>query len=67
MKKFNKHAVGESGLFTRPRFPHGKKGMEMWQIVLLILVMIFLLAVIIWYGFLGGELKNLLNKFADIL
>ncbi|MFH1682177.1 MAG: hypothetical protein ABIA37_00110 [Candidatus Woesearchaeota archaeon] len=44
-----------------------KQAMEMWQIVLLILVLIFLLVVIIWYGFLGGELGNLLNKFTDIL
>ena len=45
----------------------GKKGMEMWQLVLLILALILLLAVIVWYGFLGGEIDKLLGKLGDLL
>ena len=45
----------------------GKKGMEMWQLVLLILVLILLLAVIVWFGFLGGEIGSLLGKLGDLL
>lgn len=43
-----------------------RKGMEMWQIVLIILALIFLLVVIIFYGFLGGEIGNLLDKFVEV-
>lgn len=45
----------------------GKRGMEMWQLVMLILVLIFLFAVIVWYGFLGGEISGLLSKLGELL
>ena len=44
-----------------------KKGLEMWQLVLLILSLIFLLAVMVWYGFLGGELSGLLDGLEALL
>lgn len=44
-----------------------KKGMEMWQLVMIILVLILLLAVLVWYGFLGGEIKGVLGKLGDLL
>lgn len=43
-----------------------KRGMEMWQLVLLILVLILLLAVLVWYGFLGGEISGLLGKLGEL-
>jgi len=43
-----------------------KKGMEMWEIVIIILALVLLLAVIIWYGILGGEIKSLFGIFEDL-
>jgi len=43
--------------------PRGKKGMEMWQLVLIILALLLLLAVLAWYGSLNKELGALLDKF----
>jgi hypothetical protein len=62
----------DSGVFhpKQKRFNNmlaGKKGMEMWQLVLIILVLILLLAVLAWYGVLGGELKGLFGKLGDLL
>jgi len=64
--KLNKKGVGEKN-FPRPFFPSGKKGMEMWQLVLIILVLILLMAVLAWYGYLGGELKGFLGKLGELL
>lgn len=44
-------------------FPRGKKGMEMWQLVLIVLALLLLLAVLAWYGGLNQELGTLLDKF----
>lgn len=43
-----------------------KKGMEMWQLVFLILAIILLLFFLTWYGFLGKDLANLLDKFGEL-
>ena len=43
--------------------PHGKKGMEMWQLVLIIIALLLLFAVLAWYGGLNKELAGLLDKF----
>ena len=42
-----------------------KKGMEMWVLILIILAIILLLAVLIWFGDLGGMLEKLLGKFGE--
>ncbi len=47
-------------------FPSGKKGMEMWQLVFLILAIILLLFFLAWYGLLGKDLANLLDKFGEL-
>lgn len=44
-------------------FPHGKKGMEMWQLVIIILALLLLLAVLAWYSGLNKELGALLDNF----
>jgi len=44
----------------------GKRGMEMWQLVLIILVLILLLFVIGWYGGLNEGLGSLLDKLGGI-
>jgi len=44
-----------------------KKAMEMWQLVLLILALILLLTVIVWYGVLGGEMGELLDKLGELM
>ncbi len=43
-------------------FPHGKKGMEMWQLVLIIIALLLLFAVLAWYGGLNKELGVLLDR-----
>ncbi len=47
-------------------FPAGKKGMEMWQLVLLILAIILFLFLLIWYGALGSEINILLDKWGEL-
>lgn len=47
-------------------FPLGKKAMEMWQIVLLILAIIFLLFMLIWFGGLRGTIVELFTKLGDM-
>lgn len=39
-----------------------RKGMEMWQLVMIILAVLFLLFIIAWYGGLNEQLKALLDK-----
>jgi len=41
----------------------GKKGMEMWILVLMILAIVLLILVVIWYNDLGSFLQGLLSKF----
>ena len=45
----------------------GKKGMEMWQLVMLILLLILLVVVLAWYGDLGNSIKELLGKLTNLL
>lgn len=45
----------------------GKKGMEVWQLVLIILAILLLLALIIWYGSLGSDLDMLSDKLGDLM
>ncbi len=45
---------------------HGKKGMEMWQLVLMILALILLVFGLAWYGGLGTELKSLSEKLTGM-
>ena len=47
-------------------FPQGKKGMEMWQLILIILAVIFLLFMIAWYGGLNESIKELLGKLGEM-
>ncbi len=44
-----------------------KKGMETWQLVLIILALILLLVVLGFFVGLNEEAKNLLQKFGDIM
>ncbi len=53
----DKKDVGESKI-PQAFFSCGKKGMEMWQLVLIILVLFLLLVVIAFYGGLGDHLKK---------
>ena len=48
-------------------FPTGKKAMEIWFLVILILLLIFLVTILVLYGGLGDQLEKLLNKFGDLL
>ncbi|MBU0456622.1 MAG: hypothetical protein ABH824_03940 [Nanoarchaeota archaeon] len=48
-------------------FFYGKKGMEMWQLVMIILFLIFLLVVIVWFGVLSGDAGGLLDKLGGLL
>ncbi len=44
----------------------GKKGMEMWQLVIIILAVIFLLFMLAWYFFLDQDLNGLTNTFTEL-
>lgn len=45
-----------------------KRGeMEMWQIVLMILAIIMLLAFLVWYSFLSDSASNLLQRVGNML
>jgi len=44
----------------------GKKGMEMWVLVLMVLAIILLLAAIVLYSSLGSSMKELLTKFGEL-
>jgi len=44
-----------------------KKGMEMWQLVLMILAILLLLFMIVWYGALNNDLGDLFGKLGDLL
>ncbi len=44
----------------------GKRGMEMWQLVLMILALVLLVFVLAWYGGLGKELKMLSEKLMGL-
>jgi len=44
----------------------GKKGMEMWVLVLMVLAIILLLAVIVLFGGLGESIKGLLSNLGGL-
>ena len=44
-----------------------KKGMEMWQLVLMILALLLLFFMLIWVGVLGKDLSGLFEKLGDWL
>lgn len=58
----NQQAEKKSALNFWAFFPHGKKGMEMWQLVLIIIALLLLFAVLAWYGGLNKELGALLDR-----
>ena len=43
-----------------------KKGMEMWQIVLIILALLFLVVIGIFWGEIGTKIEGLLGKFGGL-
>ena len=43
-----------------------RKGMEMWQLVLMVLAIILLLFMLAWYGVLGSSAEKLLGKVGDL-
>lgn len=43
-----------------------RKGMEMWQLVLIILALISLVVFIFFYAGLGNEAKELIKKLGEI-
>lgn len=45
-----------------------KKGeMEVWQLVMIILAVLLLIAFIVWYGFLSDSADSLFGKLGDLL
>lgn len=44
-----------------------KKGMEVWEIVGLVLAVAFFLFLLVWYGLLDNDLGGLLGKLGDLL
>ena len=55
----------KSGIFW-PFFP-GKKGMEMWKLVSIILVLVLLLFVIAWFSGLNEGLGGLFDRLGGLL
>lgn len=45
----------------------GKKGMEMWMLVTLIICLILLLLVVAWYAGLNESIEGLFNKLGALL
>tara|TARA_Y100000310_G_C20701069_1_gene829929 strand:+ start:2847 stop:2987 length:141 start_codon:yes stop_codon:yes gene_type:complete len=43
-----------------------KRGMEMWQIVLMVLAVLVLIAFLIWYNSLGNTTDSLLGKLGGL-
>ncbi|GEM_PF-6894031 len=43
-----------------------KKGMEVWEVVGLIIVVAFLIFIAVWYGVLDNDLGGLLAKLGDL-
>jgi len=48
-------------------FPRGKKGMEMWQLVLMILAILLLLFVVAWYSGLNMGIESMFNKLGSLM
>ena len=43
-----------------------KKGMEMWQLLLILMAVILLLFFVAWYSALGKDLADLFGKLGDL-
>ncbi len=43
-----------------------KKGMDAWQLVLIVLAVLLLLFMLIWYGVLRQDLENLSSLFGGL-
>jgi hypothetical protein len=66
MKLFSRKAFGKNKSYFLHYFPSlGKKGMEMWQLILIILAVLLLLSFLVWYGVLGKQLEELFQKIGD--
>jgi uncharacterized protein YpmS len=53
---------------THKPYKFNKKGeMEVWQLVMIILAILLLLAFIVWYSFLGDSADSLFGKLGDLL
>ena len=61
-KKVSKNYLGNFFTF----FPKGKKGMEMWQLLLILMAVILLLFFVAWYSALGNDLGDLFGKLGDL-
>jgi hypothetical protein len=44
----------------------GKKGATMWQLAMMILAVLFLIFLLVWYGGLGEQLGNLVDKIGGL-
>ena len=44
----------------------GSRGMEMWQIVLIVLALFLLFFMLIWSGALGEKMSSLLGGFGEM-
>jgi len=53
--------------FIKQFFPKGKKGMETWYLILIILGLILIVTVIILYGEWGNIIEDLMSKFGDLI
>ncbi len=42
------------------------KGMEMWQLVLIVLALLLFFAMLIWFGALNKDLGGLLDAFGNL-
>ena len=62
----NKQAIKNNGkrLYF---FPRGKKGMEMWMLVLMILAILLLIFVVAWYSGLNMGIESMFNKLGSLM
>ena len=52
---------------TRSFFIKGKKGMEIWQLIFLVLAILLLVFALAWMSGLNGHLKGLFGKMGSLL
>ncbi len=48
-------------------FFKNKKGMEIWQLVMIILAVLLLVFVVMWYGGLNTKMADLIQKITNLL
>lgn len=65
MKRWGKKAEKNSPKNFWAFFPRGKKGIEMEQLILIVLALVLLFFILAWSGTLGKELGDLFNKLVD--